>query len=136
MTFFGLVLLRNNTTIAYSCFPFENEITLFVFFQGPPDAPLITNITVDGKRCSLQWARPYNGESPIEIYTVTVWLYRASNGSDFKETPNSWNTTQTYSLVDLPQWNQNYTTAVSAWNKYGQSFYGREIRFTTGKFQG
>ena len=105
-------------------------------FLGPPDAPLITNITVDGKRCLLQWTIPYNGESPIEIYTVTVWLYRASNGSDFKETPNSWNTTNTmYSLMDL-QWNQNYTTAVSAWNKHGKSFYGRERRFTTGKFQG
>lgn len=101
---------------------------------GPPDAPRIKNITVDGKRCSLQWAKPYNGGSPVEVYTVSVWKLLTGNGS--KETPKTWNTTETrYTLVDL-EWNQNYTTAVSAWNRYGQGFYGMERHFRTAKRPG
>lgn len=89
---------------------------------------------MDGKRCSLQWAKPYNGGSPVEVYTVSVWKLLTGNGS--KETPKTWNTTETrYTLVDL-EWNQNYTTAVSAWNRYGQGFYGVERHFRTAKRPG
>jgi len=35
-------------------------------------------------------------------------------------------------ILDL-EWNHNYTTAVSAWNKYGQSFYGSARQFRIGR---
>ena len=104
-----------------------------LFFVGPPDAPSITDITITGKRCLLQWTKPYNGESAIEVYTVSVWILLATNRSVYKERLRSWNTTETKFTLNLG-WNRNYTTAVSAWNKYGQSFYGVERHFKTGRF--
>jgi len=107
-------------------------IIILFFFSGPPDAPSITNITINGKRCSLEWTKPYNGESTIEVYTVLVWVLLATNGSIYKEKLRTWNTTDTKYTLDL-EWNHNYTTAVSAWNKYGQSFYGWERNFSIGR---
>lgn len=104
-----------------------NYISLF--YLGPPDAPSITNITVDGKHCSLQWTMPYNGESPIEIYTLYIWVLMGTNGSHYKERLN---TTATNYTLEL-DWAQNYTAAVSAWNKYGESSPAVEKHFRTGR---
>ena len=101
---------------------------------GPPEAPLITNITVNGIRCILQWKKPYNGESPIQMYSVSVWkLLSANNGSHYKDRLGSWNTNGTNFTLDV-EWNHNYTTSVSAWNKHGQSVSSAERQFKTGRF--
>ena len=101
---------------------------------GPPEAPLITNITVNGIQCILQWKKPYNGESPIQMYSVSVWiLLSANNGSHYKDRLGSWNTNGTNFTLDV-EWNHNYTTSVSAWNKHGQSVSSAERQFKTGKF--
>lgn len=93
---------------------------------GPPDAPCVTNITVDGRKCSLQWTKPYNGESPIVKYTVYIWVQGK------KEWVKSWNTTKLNYTLDL-EWAQNYTESVTAWNRYGESSLGLERNFTTGQ---
>ncbi|KAL9965831.1 hypothetical protein ACROYT_G029682 [Oculina patagonica] len=109
------------------------NISARTLLAGPPDAPSITNITVDLKQCSLQWTIPYDGESPIRIYTVYIWRFTATvNGSHHKETLNSWNITETNYTLEL-DWAQNYTTAVSAWNKYGESSPVIERHFRTGQ---
>ena len=88
---------------------------------GPPDSPSISNFTVHGNNCSLQWTEPYNGKSPITMYTIHVWkIIVYLNGSLFWEKIKTWNTTKTLSLMLNLEWNQNYTVAVSAWNKYGK----------------
>jgi len=115
----------------------SSEKKCFMFFvsvipTGPPDAPSVTNITVDGKRCSLQWTKPYNGESPIVMYTVYIWVSTVTHGSLKKESVNSWNTTKSNTTVEL-EWAQNYTASVSALNRYGESSPGLEIDFTTGQ---
>ena len=106
----------------------------FVSFisTGPPDAPFVTNIAVDGKKCSLQWTKPYNGESSIVKYTVYVWVFTTMQGSRNKERANFWNTTKTRYTLDL-KWALNYTASVTAWNRYGESSLGLEILFTTGQ---
>ena len=87
---------------------------------GPPDSPSISNLTVHGNNCSLQWTEPYNGKSPITMYTIHVWkIIVYLNGSLFWKKIKTWNTTKTLSLMLNLEWNQNYTVAVSAWNKYG-----------------
>ena len=106
----------------------------FFAITGPPEAPLITNITVNGIRCILQWKKPYNGESPIQMYSVSVWiLLSANNGSNYKDRLGSWNTNGTNFTLDV-EWNHNYTTSVSAWNKHGQSVSSAERQFKTGRF--
>lgn len=108
------------------CFLISNLFSSFaLYFLGPPDAPSITNITVDRKQCSLQWTRPYNGESPIGIYTIYIWV--TNNGN-----VNSWNTTETNYTLEL-DWGQNYTVDVSAWNEYGESSSLSEKHFRTGR---
>lgn len=88
---------------------------------GPPDTPFISNISVAGKRCSLHWRTPYNGESPIKIYIVHLWvIITAANGSSHKEHLSSLNTTEMSYALDL-DWDRNYSAAISAWNKYGES---------------
>lgn len=99
---------------------------------GPPDAPSVTNITVDGKQCSLQWLKPYNGKSPIVMYTVYIWVSTTTRGPRNKERVNSWNTTESHYTKEL-EWAQNYTVSVSAWNRYGESSPGLERNFTTGQ---
>ena len=107
---------------------------LFFAITGPPEAPLITNITVNGIRCILQWKKSYNGESPIQMYSVSVWiLLSANNGSHYKDRLGSWNTNGTNFTLDV-EWNHNYTTSVSAWNKHGQSVSSAERQFKTGRF--
>ena len=110
----------------------SNVVCIFriFLFLGPPDAPSITNTTVYGKRCVLQWTKPYNGESPIQFYIISVWVSLTNNRSHHKERPSTWNTTETTYSLDL-NWNQNYTVTVSAWNRYGHSFYGLERHFKT-----
>lgn len=103
-----------------------------VIFTGPPDAPFVTNIAVDGKQCSLQWTKPYNGESPIVKYTVYIWVSTAMQGSRNKELANSWHTTNSSYTLDL-EWAQNYTASVTAWNRYGESSLGLKRQFTTEK---
>ena len=104
----------------------------FFAITGPPEAPLITNITVNAIRCILQWKKPYNGESPIQMYSVSVWkLLSANNGSHYKVRLGSWNTNGTNFTLDV-EWNHNYTTSVSAWNKHGQSVSSAERQFKTG----
>lgn len=106
----------------------------FLATTGPPEAPLITNITVNGNRCILQWKKPYNGESPIQMYSVSLWiLVSANSSSNYKERKGSWNTTGTNIILDV-EWNHNYTTSVSAWNKHGQSVSSAERQFKTGRF--
>lgn len=78
----------------------------------------------------LQWTKPYNGESPVELYTVSVWLLLAASGSYKTEKLQTWNTTDTKYSLNL-EWDQKYTAAVSAWNRYGQSSYGLERQFRT-----
>lgn len=98
---------------------------------GPPDAPSIINITVYGKSCFLQWETPYNGESSIQAYTISVWILKGNkNEEKSKKWLRQWNTTKTNYKMDL-KWGVNYTVAISAWNKYGQSFYGIEEHFST-----
>ncbi|XP_068685321.1 uncharacterized protein [Montipora foliosa] len=109
------------------------NISATTALTGPPDAPSITNTTVSGKLCLLHWEIPYNGESSIEVYTVSVWTIVASNGQRSKQWLNSLNTTQTKYQLNL-NWDNNYTIAVSAWNKYGQGHYGIEGNCRTGKF--
>ena len=87
----------------------------------------MTNITVDGKKCSLQWTKPYNGESPIVKYTVYI-----RQSSNKQERGNSWNTTKLSYTLDL-EWAQNYTASVTAWNRYGESSLGLKRQFTTGQ---
>ena len=63
--------------------------------SGPPDAaPTITNIIIQGNHCLFRWTEPYDRESPIKLYTVTVWLMSAGNNLHQKERPISWNTTE------------------------------------------
>ena len=103
--------------------------------SGPPDAPTITNITIHGNQFLFRWTEPYDGESPIKLYTVTVWLSAGSNLHQ-KERPISWNTTETKLSLDFI-WNTTYKVVVSAWNSHGQSFFGTPKIFTTGRpFQG
>lgn len=80
----------------------------------------------------MQWTKPYNGESPIVMYTVYIWVSTATQGSLKKESVNSWNTSKSNTTVEL-EWAQNYTASVSAWNRYGESSPGLEIDFTTGQ---
>lgn len=114
----------------------KNELFLCFFVSfiltGPPDAPSVTNITVDGKQCSLQWTKPYNGESHIVMYTLYIWVFIATNGSRYKERVNSWNTTKSSYTLEL-EWAKNYTASVSAWNRYGKSSPGSERHFRTGQ---
>lgn len=115
--------------------PGKNVAMFFfsVIFTGPPDVPFVTNITVDGKQCSLQWTKPYNGESPIAKYTVYIWVSTAAiQGSRSKEKANSWHTTKSSYTLDL-EWAQNYTASVTAWNRYGESSLGLKRQFTTEK---
>lgn len=109
------------------------SLSIFVM-PGPPDTPSISNITVVGKRCSLHWRKPYDGESPIITYTVYVWIPTTANGSQYKEDLNSWNTTKMSYDLEL-NWGRNYSAAVSAWNKYGESTSCpmMERQFSTGK---
>lgn len=89
--------------------------------QGPPDSPSISNLTVHGNNCSLQWTEPYNGKSPITMYTIHVWkIIVYLNGSLLWKKLKTCNTTKTLSLMLILERNQNYTVAVSAWNKYGK----------------
>lgn len=106
------------------------NISARTLLAGPPDPPAITNITIQGNQCLVLWAKPYNGERPIEVYTVTVWIRQASNSSYHMEKLNTWNTTDTEYRLDL-RWNLNYKVAVSAWNSFGQSFNGSPKTFTT-----
>ncbi|KAM7442955.1 hypothetical protein ABFA07_008214 [Porites harrisoni] len=107
------------------------NISAKTLLAGPPEAPLITNITVNGIRCILRWKKPYNGESPIQMYSVSVWkLLSANNGSHYKDRLGSWNTNGTNFTLDV-EWNHNYTTSVSAWNKHGQSVSSAERQFKT-----
>ena len=104
--------------------------------SGPPDAPTITNITIQENYFLIRWTEPYNGESPIKLYTVTVWLISAVNNLQQKERPISRNTTKTKLSLKF-KWNNTYKVAVSAWNIHGQSFYRTPKNFTTGgPFQG
>ena len=110
------------------------SFSFFPFLSGPPDAPSIINITVYGKSCFLQWETPYNGESSIQAYTISVWILKGNkNEEKSKKWQRQWNTTKTNHNIDL-KWGVNYTIAVSAWNKYGQSLYGIEEHFSTGMF--
>ena len=97
---------------------------------GPPDAPKIANVKVEGKTCTLQWTKPSDGQSPIETYTVSVWMVITKNGSEYKKRMGSWNTVRTKHDFVL-KWNQNYTVAVSAWNSYGQSASSLHKQFKT-----
>ncbi|KAL9965834.1 hypothetical protein ACROYT_G029686 [Oculina patagonica] len=109
------------------------NISARTLLAGPPDAPSITNIAVDGKQCSLQWTIPYDGESPIRIYTLYIWVFTATvNSSHHKGRLDSWNTTEANYTLEL-DWDQNYTAAVSAWNKYGKSSPVLERQFRTGQ---
>ena len=113
----------------------ERNVSMFFLSfisTGPPDAPSVTNITVDGKQCSLQWTKPYNGESPIVKYTVYIWVSSTMQGSRNKERANSWNTPNSSYTLDL-EWAQNYTASVTAWNRYGESSLGLERQFRTGQ---
>ncbi|XP_068734303.1 uncharacterized protein [Montipora capricornis] len=106
------------------------NITATTLSAGTPDAPSISNLHVEGKKCTLQWTKPCDGESPIEAYTVSVWMTLAYNGSYRKTRLGSWNTTNTkYDLV--LKWNQTYTVAVSAWNRYGRSACSLKKQFKT-----
>lgn len=102
------------------------KTSLLTFFSplsviGPPDSPSISNLTVHGNNCSLQWTEPYHGKSPITMYTIHVWkIIVYLNGSLFWKKIKTWNTTKTLSLMLNLEWNHNYTVAVSAWNKYGK----------------
>ncbi|CAH3175068.1 unnamed protein product, partial [Porites lobata] len=123
-----LVMVQARNEIGYGKSVSRNVTTLKA---GPPEAPLITNITVNGIRCILQWKKPYNGESPIQMYSVSVWiLLSANNGSNYKNRLGSWNTNGTNFTLDV-EWNHNYTTSVSAWNKHGQSVSSAERQFKT-----
>lgn len=66
------------------------------------------------------------------MYTVYVWVIKATTGSHYKEKFNAWNKTETSSVMTL-DWDQNYTVGVSAWNKYGESSPVLEEPFKTGK---
>ena len=99
---------------------------------GPPDAPTITNITIQENYFLIRWTEPYNGESPIKLYTVTVWLISTVNNSHQTERPISRNTTETKLSLKF-KWNKTYQVAVSAWNIHGQSFYLTPKIFTTGR---
>ena len=141
-----LIILRNQQIISHYLktqvhnvffWPLAGEKIVFNCFvpfipPGPPDAPSVTNITVNGKQCSLQWSKPYNGESPIVMYTVYIWVFTTTQGLPNKERVNSWNTTESHYTKDL-EWAQNYTVSVSAWNRYGESSPGLERNFTTGQ---
>lgn len=115
---------------------YDQFVFIFIFHQsiccvlGPPDAPLVTKITVSGKQCLLQWREPYDGQSAITRYTVYVWVFVATSGSYSKERLNSWNTTKHNYSLEL-DWDQKYTVAVSAWNKYGESSPLLERHFRT-----
>lgn len=102
------------------------------FVLGPPDAPLVTNISVRGKQCSLQWREPYNGQSAILKYTVYVWGFVARLESYTKERLGLWNTTNLSYTLEL-DWDKMYWMAVSAWNKYGESFPLLRRKFRTEK---
>ena len=102
------------------------------FVLGPPDAPLVTNISVSGKQCSLQWREPYNGQSAILKYTVYVWGFVARLESYTKERLGLWNTTNLSYTLEL-DWDKMYWMAVSAWNKYGESFPLLRRKFRTEK---
>ena len=68
------------------------------------------------------------------MYSVSVWiLLSANNGSNYKDRLGSWNTNGTNFTLDV-EWNHNYTTSVSAWNKHGQSVSSAERQFKTGRF--
>jgi len=141
-----LIILRNQQIISHYLktqvhnvffWPLAGEKIVFNCFvpfipPGPPDAPSVTNITVNGKQCSLQWSKPYNGESPIVMYTVYIWVFTTTQGLPNKERVNSWNTTESHYTKDL-EWAQNYTVSVSAWNRYGESSPGLERNLTTGQ---
>nr|XP_058971305.1 neural cell adhesion molecule 1-B-like isoform X2 [Pocillopora verrucosa] len=113
-----IVFIQARNEAGYGQFANTSATTLL---PGPPDTPFISNISVVGKRCSLHWRTPYNGESPIKIYIVHLWvLITAANGSSHKEHLSSWNTTEMSYALDL-DWDRNYSAAISAWNKYGES---------------
>ncbi|XP_022796344.1 neural cell adhesion molecule 1-B-like isoform X4 [Stylophora pistillata] len=113
-----IVLIKARNEAGYG--PFAN-ISVVTLLPGPPDGPSISNISVAGKHCSLHWRTPYDGESPIKIYTVYLWvLTAAADGSPYKEYFSSWNTTEISSTLDL-HWDRNYSVVISAWNKYGES---------------
>ncbi|XP_022796343.1 protein sidekick-1-like isoform X3 [Stylophora pistillata] len=113
-----IVLIKARNEAGYG--PFAN-ISVVTLLPGPPDAPSISNISVAGKHCSLPWRTPYDGESPIKIYTVYLWvLTAAADGSLYKEYFNSWNTTEISYALDL-HWDRKYSVVISAWNKYGES---------------
>ncbi|KAJ7378257.1 hypothetical protein OS493_024207 [Desmophyllum pertusum] len=98
-----IVAIQARNEVGYGAAATISATTLLA---GPPDAPSITNTTVDGKQCFLQWTKPYNGESPIGIYTIYIWV--TNNGN-----VNSWNTTET-----------NYTLELD-WAKITRSMYRR-----------
>ncbi|XP_074633212.1 uncharacterized protein LOC141891999 isoform X2 [Acropora palmata] len=106
------------------------NITSRTILEGPPDAPTITNITIQENYFLIRWTEPYNGESPIKLYTVTVWLISAVNNSHQTERPISRNTTETKLSLKF-KWNKTYQVAVSAWNIHGQSFCRTPKIFTT-----
>ncbi|XP_022790268.1 uncharacterized protein LOC111329763 isoform X1 [Stylophora pistillata] len=97
--------------------------------QGPPDSPSISSPTVNGNNCSLQWLEPYDGKSPITMYTLYVWKINFSSDDSLSlKIFKTFNTTETFSAKLNLEWNQNYTVAVSAWNKYGEgSSSSREL---------
>ncbi|XP_067052262.1 fibronectin type III domain-containing protein 3B-like [Acropora muricata] len=106
------------------------NITASTSPAGPPDAPKISNVKVEGKTCTLQWTKPSDGQSPIETYTVSVWMVITNNGSEYKKRMGSWNTMRMKHDLVL-KWNQSYTVAVSAWNSYGQSASSLHKQFKT-----
>ncbi|PFX25855.1 Tyrosine kinase receptor Cad96Ca [Stylophora pistillata] len=102
--------------------------------QGPPDSPSISNPTIDGNNCSLKWTEPYSGKSPITMYTLYVWKINfSSDGSLSLKIFKTFNTTDTFSLKLNLEWNQSYTVAVSAWNKFGEGSSSSEERCDIGR---
>lgn len=126
-TYFVAIQARNE--VGYGK---PSNVSATTLLAGPPDAPLVTNISVSGKQCSLQWREPYNGQSAILKYTVYVWGFVARLESYTKERLGLWNTTNLSYTLEL-DWDKMYWMAVSAWNKYGESFPLLRRKFRTEK---
>lgn len=126
-TYFVAIQARNE--VGYGK---PSNVSATTLLAGPPDVPLVTNITVSGKQCSLQWMEPFNGQSAILTYTVYVWEFVARLESYTREGIGSWNTTNLSYTLEL-DWDKMYWMAVSAWNKYGESFPLLRRKFRTDK---